>query len=101
MPIFNFQTFCINDGPDVFNGGMTWQTLGYALWEPFVCLGAVIGLSSLFGAHLNKRGKGLGVLPPNAYAVYVIHPAVLVTLTFVFAGLILPTERTRFLQNYL
>lgn len=78
------------DGIDAFNGGMTWQALSYAMWEPFVCLGAVIGLSSWFMARLNRRGGWFGVLPPNAYAVYVIHPAVLIALTFVFARLTLP-----------
>ena len=78
------------NGADVFNGGMSWQAFSYAMWEPFVCLGAVIGLSSLFAARLNGRGGWFGTLPPNAYAVYFIHPVVLITLTSAFIGLALP-----------
>lgn len=78
------------NGIDVFNGGMSWQALSYAMWEPFVCLGMIIGLSSLFSARLNSGDGWFGALPPNAYAVYVIHPVVLIVLTVVAKGLELP-----------
>ena len=71
-------------------GGVTWQALSYALWEPFVCLAMVIGLSTIFYRRLNGSGGWFEALPPNAYAVYVIHPAVMITLTSAFMDLVLP-----------
>jgi glucans biosynthesis protein C len=77
-------------GLDSILGGMSWQSMSYALWESFVCLSMVIGLSALFSRRFNGAGGWFGALPPNAYAVYVIHPAVMIALTSAFTGLALP-----------
>jgi len=68
-------------------GGMTWQAFSYALWESLICICMVIGLSAFFRRHFNGKGSWLGALPPNAYAVYVIHPPVMIALTIAFTEL--------------
>lgn len=61
-------------------GGLHWQSLVYALWESFVCVGMCIGVIYIFRRYLNRRGILAGSLVPNAYTAYLIHAPVIITL---------------------
>lgn len=61
-------------------GGLHWQSLVYALWESFVCVGMCIGVIYIFRRYLNRRGNLAGSLVPNAYTAYIIHAPVIITL---------------------
>ncbi len=70
-------------------GGWTPQALGLATWEQLAGLGLALGTLSWFSRRLDRISPWLTWLGDRAFAVYVFHAPVLVTLTMVFrsAGL--------------
>jgi peptidoglycan/LPS O-acetylase OafA/YrhL len=77
-------------GFDAFAGHGTWQSGGYALWESLVCVAMGAGLLVLFREHFNRKGLLAKLLSDNSFAIYVVHPPVLVGLTLAFAAVALP-----------
>jgi len=69
-----------NDAP--FKGGWYWQSLAYALWESWLCVGMCIGVIYVFRHYLSRPGKLSGFLVPSAYAAYIIHPLVITPIAF-------------------
>jgi glucans biosynthesis protein C len=67
-----------NDLP--FKGGLNWQSMAYAQWEAFLCMGMCIGLIYAFRRYLNRQGRLAKFLVPNAYIAYIIH-AQMITAT--------------------
>ncbi len=70
-----------NDRP--FMGGLTWQSMSYALWEAFVCVGMCIGVIYVFRRYVNRQGRLAKFLVPNAYIAYIIHAQVITTMALV------------------
>jgi surface polysaccharide O-acyltransferase-like enzyme len=68
------------ESDEPFRGGLYWQSMAYALWESFVCVGMCIGLTYLFRRHLNRQGRLGKFLSPNAYTAYIVH-APIITFT--------------------
>ena len=73
-------------GTEKFMGGTTWQSFAYAVWEQLVCFSMVIGLLGITKVKWNKQGKLAKILSESSYAVFVLHPPVLVGLSAVFLG---------------
>ena len=71
-------------GIDVFMGGLTWQSLIYAIWEQMVGIGMIVALLGLFKFNVNSQNFMARKLSGGAYAVYVIHAPVLVLISFTF-----------------
>jgi fucose 4-O-acetylase-like acetyltransferase len=69
-------------------GGWHWQALVYAMWEPFVCVGIIIGLLVLFRAKCNQGGRFLQALAGSTYAVYIVHGFVLVVIALVMKDIL-------------
>jgi glucan biosynthesis protein C len=67
-----------------FRGGVHWQSLVYALWEQFVCVGMVISLLVWFRRRVDQQGPLARTMSASAFAVYIIHAPILV---FVCLGL--------------
>jgi hypothetical protein len=63
---------------DAYNGGLAWQSLAMAAWESLVCVGMSFAVLAGFRALLAGAGRFARFLADNAFAVYVIHPPVLV-----------------------
>ncbi len=61
--------------------GWTWQNAAASLWAALVCIGGSSGVLVLFRAVAASQGSLARFLSANAFAVYVIHPPVLVALT--------------------
>lgn len=61
--------------------GWTWQNAAASLWAALVCIGGSAGVLVLFRAVAATQGSLARFLSANAFAVYVIHPPVLVALT--------------------
>ncbi|ARF57103.1 acyltransferase family protein [Streptomyces gilvosporeus] len=76
--------------PDAVDGHGTWQSLANAAWESTFAVGMVIGLTVFFRERLNRQGRAAGFLSRHAFAVYLIHPPVLVALGFAFRWLHAP-----------
>ena len=74
-------------GFEFFLGGPYWQAIVFAIWESVMCVAM-----SLFVLAIFRRGSALTSritteASASAFSVYVLHPAVLVALSVVMAGL--------------
>lgn len=63
-----------------YQGGWHWQSAGIDVWESLVCVGVSLGLIVLFRERFNTRGRIAAYLSGNAFAVYVMHPPILIAL---------------------
>ena len=51
-----------------------------SLWESLICVGMSIGVLAGFRAWLPSQGASRKFMSDNAFAVYVVHPPILVAL---------------------
>jgi peptidoglycan/LPS O-acetylase OafA/YrhL len=72
---------------DAWLGHGTWQSMAYALWESLFAVGVILTLLVLFREWFNGDGRIGRFLSRQSYAVYIIHPLVLVALGHAFASL--------------
>ncbi|HEX4285224.1 MAG TPA: acyltransferase [Terracidiphilus sp.] len=63
-----------------FSTGFSWPAIVYAFWEPFVAWGLIAAWLLLFRATMNRPSAFWDWLNRRAYAVYILHPPVLVAL---------------------
>jgi peptidoglycan/LPS O-acetylase OafA/YrhL len=63
-----------------FTGGHTWPAILYAFWEPLVAWGLIALWLVVFKASMNQPSAFWNWLNRRAYAVYILHPPVLVAL---------------------
>ncbi|MCL2197598.1 MAG: acyltransferase family protein [Defluviitaleaceae bacterium] len=68
-----------------FDGGVTWQSAAYALWESFVAVAMAIGLIALFKEKFNTQSAFVKRLSANAFSVFVFHSIIIVPLTLLFS----------------
>lgn len=78
------------DGNFTFQGGLNFQALLYALWEPFVCFGIILKLLQLFKSRFHTAGALSKWMSAHAYTVYLIHPPGIVLWTVFFHDFDLP-----------
>ncbi len=64
-----------------YGGGLHWQALAKALWEAFVGTALSLALITLYRDRFNGESRLSRFLSANAFAVYVIHPPVLILIT--------------------
>ena len=67
-----------------FGSGHTWPAVVYAFWDPFVAWGLIAAWLLIARALMNKPSAFWSWLSRRAYAVYIIHPPVLVGISFLF-----------------
>jgi len=68
-----------------FDGGLTWQSAAFAVWESFVSVAMAIGLLALFKEKFNRQSELVKRLSQNAFSVYVFHSLIIVSLSLLFA----------------
>jgi peptidoglycan/LPS O-acetylase OafA/YrhL len=73
-----------------FSGGFSWTAILYALWEPFVAWGLIALWLLVFRSRMNQPSQLWDWLNRRAYAVYILHPPVLVTIALLLHGWIAP-----------
>ncbi|MGD0548442.1 MAG: acyltransferase [Terracidiphilus sp.] len=73
-------------GKSNFVSGFSWTAILYALWEPFVAWGLIAAWLLVFRAHVNQPSRLWEWLGRRAYAVYIIHPPVLVAISLLAHG---------------
>jgi len=78
-----------NDPGIALAGGLHWPSLSYAIWESFILVAACMGLLVLFRERLNWQGRVSREASASAYAVYLIHPLVLVPFCVAFQPVVL------------
>ncbi|MHC4630323.1 MAG: acyltransferase family protein [Planctomycetota bacterium] len=72
-----------------FAGGFHWQCLAYSVWEQFIGVAMVIGLSVLFRERLNRQGKLARIMSASSYTAYIVHAPVLVLLALAIRSITL------------
>jgi peptidoglycan/LPS O-acetylase OafA/YrhL len=73
-----------------FGGGRSWPAILYAFWEPLVAWGIIAAWLLLFRARMNRPSRFWEWLGRRAYAVYIIHPPVLVGVALLLHGWVAP-----------
>jgi peptidoglycan/LPS O-acetylase OafA/YrhL len=73
-----------------FNTGFSWPAFLYAFWEPFVAWGIIAAWLLLFREHMNSPSAIWEWFGRRAYAVYIIHPPVLVGIALLLHGWVAP-----------
>lgn len=73
-----------SQGIEPFTGGVTYQSLMYALWEQLVGFSLIIGLLGIFRKYFNTQGNFAQQLSAGAYGVYVFHAPVIVAISALF-----------------
>jgi glucan biosynthesis protein C len=68
-------------------GGLNWLSLGYSLWEGFLCVSMVITLVTWFRQRFDHQGWLARAMSESAFLVYIIHPAVIVPLALALSGI--------------
>ena len=63
-----------------FGGGFSWAAILYALWEPLVAWGLIASWLLLFRRYMNQPSAFWDWLNRRAYAVYILHPPILVSI---------------------
>lgn len=71
---------------DLFMGGGTWQSAGYAILEQVLGFSLIIGLLGIGKKYLNQQSPIARQLSDSAYGVFVFHTPVIVAISIVFAG---------------
>ncbi|RYU90723.1 acyltransferase [Mucilaginibacter terrigena] len=64
-----------------FTGGEHWQSLWYAVWEQLVGFTIIAALLCIGKYSWNKSSVFLGKLSRSTFAVYIIHPLVVIGLS--------------------
>jgi peptidoglycan/LPS O-acetylase OafA/YrhL len=77
-------------GKSNFSGGLSWTAILYALWEPFVAWGLIAAWLLVFRARMNQPSAFWTWLNRRAYAVYILHPPVLVGIALLLHGWVAP-----------
>jgi len=71
-------------------GGLNWLALAYSMWEGVMCVAMSITVLVWFRSRLNRQGRLLRAISGDSYAVYVLHPLLIVPLAIVLSGLRMP-----------
>jgi len=71
-------------------GGWNVPSANYALWEPLVAWGVILGLVHLFGQGFVALGPTWSALARRSYAIYVIHPPVVVGIALAWRDVLAP-----------
>ena len=74
---------------DAYVGGLTWQSAGLCLWESLVCVGMSVAVLAGFRAWRAREGRFSRFMSENAFAVYVLHPPILIGLALALRPLTL------------
>ena len=70
-------------------GGLNWLSLAYSLWEGFMCVSMVIVVLAWFRKRFNHQGRLAKLMSDNCFAVYVLHPIIIVPLALALSGVAL------------
>src|SRR5450432_1845010 len=69
-----------------FSGGPSWTAAIYAMWEPLVAWGIICLWLLVFRERMNRPSRLWEWLDRRAYAVYIIHPPILVGIALLLRG---------------
>jgi peptidoglycan/LPS O-acetylase OafA/YrhL len=67
-------------------GGLSWSAIFYAFWEPFIAWGLIAAWLLAFRRYMNRPSAIWTWLNRRSYAVYIVHPVVLVGISLLLGG---------------
>jgi surface polysaccharide O-acyltransferase-like enzyme len=68
-------------------GGLNWLSLAYSLWEGFMCVSMVIVVLAWFRQRFDHQGRLAKMMSDNCFAVYILHPIIIVPLALALSGI--------------
>ncbi len=75
------------DGKTYYNGGFTWQSAGFAVWESLTAVLVSYGLLTLFREKFNTQAKLGTALSKSAFAVYMFHTPIIIAVSLLLRPL--------------
>ncbi len=76
---------------EAHSAGFTLPNFAKCVWESFFCVGAAVGMITLFREKLNWSTKAMTLLAASAYAVHVFHPPMIVAWQYALGHVAIPT----------
>jgi len=73
-------------------GGLTWLSLAYSVWEAFIGVALIITALVWFRDRFDHQSKLVQSMSKTAYAVYVLHPLIIVPLALILSNVSLNLE---------
>ena len=90
LPAYLILGGAIDGGLDPFLGGLTWQCAGMCLWFGCACIAFSTTLTLWLRDRILPQNKIAAVAGPNTFAVYLIHPLLLVPICYGLSFIALP-----------
>lgn len=90
LPAYIILGGATDNGLDPFLGGPTWQCAGLCLWFGFACIAFSTALTLWLRDRILPQSKVAAAAGPNTFAVYLIHPLVLVPICYGLSFIALP-----------
>ncbi len=81
FPLFYVLLTWVKFPSSYFSGGLHWPSLLYALWEQLTGLTAITALLCIGKHYWNKPSVFLNKLSRSAFAVYIFHPLIIISLS--------------------
>jgi peptidoglycan/LPS O-acetylase OafA/YrhL len=75
---------------DTFKGGLYWQSAAFMLWIGLFSVSFSMTLMLWLGSRRNTSSRFLVFAGSNSYAVYLIHPLILIPITVAMTGVAIP-----------
>ena len=73
------------------DGGLTWQSATYSVWESSVAVLMSFGLIAVFREKFNRQSKLVKKLSDNLFAVYMFHAMIIIPVALLLTPLVLYT----------
>jgi surface polysaccharide O-acyltransferase-like enzyme len=67
-------------------GGFNWLSLAYSTWQAWTCVAVAIVVLVWFRRRFDRQGPLAREMAASAFAVYVIHPAIIVPLALALSS---------------
>ena len=93
FPVLAFAAGALRGEFDpAITGGLTWLSLAYSIWEAFIGVALVIAVLVWFRDRFDYQSKLVQAMSTTAYAVYVLHPLIIVPLALLLRNVSLSLE---------
>ncbi len=90
LPVLMVLGGAITDGLNAYVQGPTWQCLSLSLWFGLTCIALCATLTLWMRERIAPQNRLAAAAGPNTFAVYLIHPLVLVPITYALMYFTLP-----------
>jgi len=82
LPVFFILGGAADGQLDLFMSGLNWRCVVFCLWLGMACIAFSMALSLWMRGNVQPASRLAAFAGPNNYAVYLIHPIVLVAITY-------------------